>query len=203
MSPLVRLMQTRDAAAVARLHAASITEGFLSRLGQRFLRQLYLGIAEADGSCVYVAELNGQVVGFCAYARDVGAMYKRVLRKRFCRLGVAALPRVLNPLVVKEVLDTLRYPAKQSDAQLPAAEILSISVDAAARGSGCGRKLLEAVYERARADGQRQIKVLAGARLEGANRFYQACGFDKVAEIVQHGEVLNVYVRDTEPEAAE
>ena len=31
-------------------------------------------------------------------------------------------------------------------------------------------------------------------RLEGANRFYPACGFEKAAEIVQHGEVLNVYI---------
>lgn len=41
-----------------------------------------------------------------------------------------------------------------------------------------------------------QVKVLAGAALPGANRFYPACGFHKVAELTQHCESLNVYVYD-------
>ncbi len=196
--PTVRFMTTGDAADVARLHAESITEGFLSRLGPRFLRQLYIGVHQAEGSCVYVAEHEGRILGFCAYARDVSAMYKRVLRARFFRLGLASLPYSLNPRLLREIFDTLRYPAKQAACDLPAAEILSISVSAEARGTGTGRALLEAVYERARADGETKIKVLAGAKLDGANRFYQACGFTKVAELTQHGETLNVYVRALE-----
>jgi hypothetical protein len=52
-----------------------------------------------------------------------------------------------------------------------------------------------AAPRQARADGQVPLKVLAGARLEAANRFYPACGFTKTAELIQHGEILNVYVR--------
>jgi len=192
---LIRTMHDEDAAAVARLHAQSITQGFLSKLGERFLRQLYLGIARDEGSGVVVALRGQDVAGFCAYSRDVSSMYRRVLRARTFRLGLASLPRSLNPLLIKEVFDTLRYPSKQSAKRLPPAEILSIAVAASERGTGVGNKLLEEAVEWVRQEGQSAIKVVAGARLEGANRFYIACGFEKVAEIVQHGEILNVYVK--------
>lgn len=191
----VRQMEPADAAAVARLHAETITTGFLSNFGGRFLRQLYLGIASDEGSRVFVVGEPGTVLGFLAYSRDVSAMYRRVLRRRFFQLAFASLPRSLNPLLIKESFDTLRYPAKQTAQKLPPAEILSTGVSAAARGTGIGRLLVEAAVEQARADGQRQLKVLAGAGLEGANRFYSACGFEKTAELIQHGDTLNVYVK--------
>lgn len=190
----IDLMQKRDAGQVAALHAATITEGFLLRLGRRFLRQMYLGVAEDEHSVVYVARAGDRVLGFCAYSEDVSAMYKRVLRSRWWRLGWASVPNSLNPFVLKEVLDTLRYPAKQAAVDLPPAEILSIGVDASTRGGGVGRKLLDRALEHARAAGQTRVKVLAGAKLAGANAFYQRYGFSKLAELTQHGEVLNVYV---------
>jgi ribosomal protein S18 acetylase RimI-like enzyme len=190
-----RPMTHADADAVADIHAASIDQGFLVRLGRRFLRQLYLGIASDAGSRVFVAVDGQQIVGFAAFSRDVGAMYRHVLRSRFFRLGLAAVPAALNPFLVREIFDTLRYPAKQHAQRLPAAEILSIAIRPGARGGGVGRRLLDELYGAARAAGVDEVKVLAGARLEGANRFYAQCGFVRCAEIIQHGEPLNVYVR--------
>ncbi len=192
----IGLMQDREAGAAARLHAESITAGFLTRLGTRFLRRLYLGIAHDAESCVFVAREANDVVGFCAYSRNVGAMYKRVLRASLFRLGSASLPSSLNPWLLKEIFETLRYPAKQRARSLPAAEILSIAVSRQARGTGTGRLLLNAALQRARTDGESAIKVLAGAELEDANRFYQRCGFHRAAELIQHGKILNVYMRD-------
>jgi len=191
----IRSMTDDDAMAVARMHVSSITEGFLSRLGVRFVRQLYLGIARDDCSHVWLADDGARIIGFCAYSRNVSAMYKQVLRARGVRLALASLPRSLNPIVIKEILDTLRYPAKQVEKELPSAEILSISVDAGSRGTGLGWQLIGKAINQARKDGEEAIKVLAGSKLEGANRFYQACGFEKHDEIVQHGGILNVYVR--------
>jgi GNAT superfamily N-acetyltransferase len=201
---VIREMTARDAAAVADLHFECINKGFLIRLGRSFLRQLYLGIAADAESRVWVADVDPDggrstsVVGFCAYSRNVAGLYKRVIKSRFLRLGFASLPYSLNPWVMKEVVDTLRYPAKQGAKALPPAEILSIAVSDRARGGGVGRKLLEAALEQARRDGVDAIKVLAGAKLEGANRFYPACGFAKADEITQHGETLNVYVLSIE-----
>lgn len=197
----IRNMLEGDAAAVARLHAAGLRDGFLHRLGGRFLATLYRGMAEAVGTHVWVAESDGDVCGFCAYTRNVRAMYADVLRARFVRLAFASLPHSLNPFVLKEVLDTYRYPAKQQTQDLPAAEILSIAVAPSAGRTGVGRKLLEEALHQAANDGVAEIKVVAGAQLEAANRFYTACGFERRGQIVQHGHALNVYVRAVTKEA--
>ena len=197
----IQPMRPEDARAVAALHARGINKGFLVKLGRRFLRELYLGIAQDPDSSVFVALASGRVVGFCAYAGNVAGLYKRVLKARWFRLGLASLPNSLNPWLVKEVFDTLRYPGKQSAAKLPPAEILSIAVDESMRGAGVGKILLRHALDQARRDGQHEIKVLAGAHLDGANRFYQQCGFENRAQIIQHGEPLNVYVRQTDAPA--
>ena len=198
----IRPMQPADAPAVAALHDAMIGEGFLRRLGRRFLAALYRAIARTPGSAVFVADAGGRVVGFCAYSQDVSAMYRRVLRRRGWRLLLAAIPRLFDPRLALEALDTLRYPSKQAACDLPPAEILAIAVDPQMHGRGVGRRLLAAAIRQARDDGQPALKVLAGEKLEGANRFYQACGFACVARIVQHGEPLNVYVLRLDADAA-
>jgi ribosomal protein S18 acetylase RimI-like enzyme len=187
-------MQPADGRAVARLHAATITEGFLLKLGLRFLAELYRGIAADPESIVLVARQTDQVVGFCAFSANVGGLYKRVLRRRLFRLGWAALPRALNPRVLREVADTLRYPAKSSVRELPPAEILSIGVDAGCQGGGVGRTLLDHALAHARRVGCDHVKVLAGAKLAGANAFYTRYGFHVAGQVVQHGEPLNAYV---------
>ena len=194
VQPLAR----EHAPAVARLHARRINEGFLVRLGERFLGELYLAIAAEPDAAVLVALNQTRVVGFCAYARDVAGLFRRLLRRRGWRLGLAALPRAFNPRILFKIIETLRYPAKQEGAKLPAAEILSIAVDDQMRGAGIGTMLIERALQLAQRDGQAEIKVLAGAALEGANRFYLKCGFEKRTQIFQHGEPLNVYVRRLE-----
>lgn len=195
----VRHMRPNESSAVALLHAEEITGGFLNKLGLRFLACLYRCIEDEESSHVWIARENNDIIGFCAYARNVGGLYKRVLRKRFFRLALASLPRSLNPWVVKEMVDTLRYPAKQHARQLPDAEILSIAVRARGQGRGIGKRLMEEVLAQATGDGEAEIKVVAGADLARANRFYISCGFDKCCEIEQHGHVLHAYVKRLQP----
>lgn len=197
----IQPMAGEHAPAVAALHARRIHEGFLVQLGERFLSELYRGIAADPEAAVLVALNQSRVVGYCAYARDVAGLFRQVVRRRWWRLGLAALPRALNPRVVVKILETLGYPAKQDGAKLPAAEILSIAVDKSMRGAGIGKMLLEHALQLARRDGQAEIKVLAGASLEGANRFYLKCGFEKRMQIVQHGQPLNVFVRRVDDSA--
>ena len=200
---VIRKMRTAEATVVARLHAAAITEGFLNKLGIRFLASLYLGIVQDGDSQVWVADRDGEIIGLCAYARNIGALFRSVVRRRFLRLAFASVPYSLNPLVLKEVLDTFRYPAKKQSQRLPAAEILSIAVDARGRGTGTGRRLLGEAMRQAAMDGVAEIKVVASADLVAANRFYVACGFAQRTEIIQHGHTLNVYVRSVPPHAAQ
>ncbi|HNO78729.1 MAG TPA: GNAT family N-acetyltransferase [Phycisphaerae bacterium] len=193
---MIRTMRRSDERLVAALHMKAISGGFMAQLGQRFLAQLYRGIGQDENSVVWVSEIDGVFNGFCAYTSNVAGLYKRILRRRFLQLGCAALPQALRPSIIMECLDTLRYPGKLSAIDLPAAEILSIAVEDSAQGTGTGKRLIGYALDRAQEDGETHIKVLAGHKLEGANRFYKACGFQKQLELIQHGEPLNVFVFD-------
>ena len=76
---VVRPGTITDALTAARLHAGQIDEGFLSRLGPRFLCHLYGRIARSPSSFLLMAERGGAPAGFVAGATDVGALYRQFL----------------------------------------------------------------------------------------------------------------------------
>lgn len=191
-------LRTEYVDAVARLHIAGITEGFIASLGPRFVRYLYQGILAAPGAFSYVAEdSDGQVLGFISCAESVGQIYKQVLKRNFLGLTLAVAPKMVRPRVLRNVCETLLYPSKADDS-LPPAELLSIVVDDKARGMRVGARLVEKGLQEFHNRGVERIKVMVGAMLP-ANAFYLKMGFVKVGEYAHHGHTLNAYTIDTTP----
>lgn len=197
----VRRMVAGDADEVARLHALTINRGFLARLGRRFLCELYLGILQDPESSIWVVERGGRVRAFLAYAKSLSGLYRRVLRSRSWRMALAMFPRILHPRFLKHALETWHYPSTQSELRLPEAELLALGVHPELRGRGAGRLLVDQMLARARQDGQREIKVIAGADLDDANAFYQRLGFRHLTQFEHHGRISNVYVISVESAA--
>lgn len=192
-------MEPRHAGAVARLHARYIPGGALALLGRLFMRELYCGIASDPESRVWVAVEAGRVLGFLAYSRDVARMFKSVIRSRLLRLAFAAVPAVVNPKAIARAIGILRYPSKQSAADLPPAELLSVAVDESARGKGVGAALMQQIVQQAEADNVPALKVLVGAQRAEARRMYERAGFMQHSELRQHDQLLVVYVRAITP----
>jgi len=178
----VRPAVAADALAVAELHVARISEGFLSQLGAGFLRRLYRRIVASHEGFVLVAESDGRTVGFAAGVTDVGRLYRDFLVRDGIVAGVAAAPRILRSW--RRVLETLRYPAGDDD--LPAAEVLSVAVDARTVARGVGGRLVEAALDEFRRRGTRAVKVVAGADNGAALALYAGRGFVPRARISIH-----------------
>lgn len=197
----IRPMTPRDALPVARLHRDGIATGFLSSLGETFLRQLYAALPGCPAGFGYVC-VNGDnaVQGFIVCAEDTGQVYKQTMVSRGAAMAVTLLPRVArHPSVIRHLWETLRYPS-EAGAHLPPAEILSIVVCKEARGQSIGRRLVRAAIEEFRRRGIEHIKVAAGAENEAPNAFYRKCGFRRALQRLHHGQTMNVYVRDTSSE---
>jgi GNAT superfamily N-acetyltransferase len=189
---------------VARLHAEGIKEGFLSTLGIRFLAVLYKGIANAAGSGVLVAVEGDRCLGFIAYARDVKACYKQVLKLTWPSLMMAMLPNAVNPSIYKKAFETLLYPFLRRDAVKEGIdektgglrpELLSMAVAEDARDKGIGKLLVQAVDEEMRRMDVAGYYVVTHGVDERANGFYQRCGFAKTHEFVSHGKPMNEYYK--------
>ncbi|MCE5278173.1 MAG: GNAT family N-acetyltransferase [Planctomycetaceae bacterium] len=182
----------------ARLHAMGIGSGFLSSLGQGFLRQLYAAISSSPSGFGFVCvDEEDRVLGFIACAESVGRLYKQSLMRRGIFMAAALARFLIRPAVIARAWQTLRYPSEVS-ADLPPAEVLSIAVDERCRGLGVGRDLMEAANAEFRRRGIVQVKAAVGAALVSANAFYLKCGFRLAATQQHHGLPMNLYIEELE-----
>src|SRR5258706_7932200 len=126
----IRPATREETPVAARLHANSITEGFLSRLGPGFLARLYRRIVRDDHSFLFVAEHDNAIVGMIAGTEDVSALYPRFARRDGVVAGIVAAPRLVRH--AGAVLETWRY-GGTDEAGLPSAELLAGAIDPVAR----------------------------------------------------------------------
>ena len=190
-------MDKSMARSVATLHRSAIDSVLLSALGEAFLCQMYIGIASAQGSGVWVAvDTDRQLAGFIAGTLSLGKCYRQVLIHRALPLISAALPRLLHPVVIKHCIDTVAYPkaSAASDATRPGAELLAIGVAQYARRRRVGSSLVATLEDAFRRWGfSGEYCVVAGADDAVAKSFYKAVGFRLQRIIYHHGRKLNEY----------
>lgn len=180
---------------VAELHAANLDQGFLSKLGPRFLALLYRSIDESPASALILAREGDQVVGFAAGTLDMGEVYRRLLG-HWAALAVALAPSLLVPSRLWRMLETLRFSrgggAQGPAAALPEAELLSIAVDPGFRGQGHADRLYEGLREFFAQRGCGEFKIIVGAALAPAHRFYRRMGAEPAAEVEVHPGALSI-----------
>jgi ribosomal protein S18 acetylase RimI-like enzyme len=185
-------MQKEHVIAVARLHIDGIDKGFISSLGEDFVKYLYESIVWLPQSFGFVAVEKGRIVGFVSCVEDLRIVYKYVLKHHVFSLFWKMLPKLLKWRNIKNVFETLFYPSKQ-DNNLPVAEMLSLVVSKEFRGKGIGRKLLEQALLEYLKRGFVVVKVMAGEELK-ANKLYERIGFQLVGQYTHHGHLTNFYV---------
>jgi glycosyltransferase involved in cell wall biosynthesis/ribosomal protein S18 acetylase RimI-like enzyme len=191
--PRVRLARPQDAPALAQLHIHSLPDGFLSSLGERFLRVFYAALARDKGAITLVADGDEGVVGFAAGAASVGDFYRRFFVRRAIPAAIAAGHHLWRPRMLSRAWETARYAGDTGD--YPEAELISIGIADSRRGRGLGRQLLEGVLEGLREKGVQEVRVMVGADNESANEFYLRMGFRALGKIAVHrGQLSNLLV---------
>ncbi|MBK5965864.1 hypothetical protein CCR95_17720 [Thiocystis minor] len=183
--------------AVADLHARTIEQGFLSTLGPGFLSLLYQAINENPESALIVAYEDGAVCGFIAGTLNLKQVYRGLLR-RWPALFVALAPSLLIPTRLWRIIEILRYSrgAGADSVSLPEAELLSLAVLPSYRGRGHAESLYAGLVRFFADRQQAAFKIVVGAELAQAHRFYRRMGAEPRAEIALHqGASSTVYVQ--------
>jgi len=201
LSSYIRPMRASDAEAVAKLHQAGISRGFLSSLGTNFLKELYRAIPASSTGMGFVLDV-GEPVAFVAITTSTGRLYKDVLKRSGFRLCQTLVTRMWRPKVVRKCFETLLYPNKVSD-DLPSAEVLSIVVNERLRGKGVGRALMRRAMAALSAAGIERVKVACSPANRPAVGLYTHCGFRLAQESEHHGQPFALYVSGVAPKPAE
>jgi len=182
-SVVVRPATTDDAARAAALHSEQIADGFLSRLGPRFLTRLYRRVCRTDNSFLLVAEHSGRIVGFVAGSVDTRRLFAGFL----ARDGAAAVLGSAWPLLSswRQVIETLRRGRGESG-HAADGELLAIAVDPALQGRGVGRRLVDALLAEMDRRGAGTVAVVVGADNTPALSLYGSSGFAPVQRFELH-----------------
>lgn len=179
----VRPARRGDEASIAGLHVNGIETGFLSSLGNRFLRLLYSRLLTSPGGNTFVAVQDDNVVGFVAGSESTGDFYREFLRSSFLQAMWALLPALIRPQVWKKVFETLRYGGSDDAAS---AELLSMAVAPSVRGRGVGRALVDALLGEFEGRSVQGVRVVVGAENEAAIGLYRRAGFEEPVELEMH-----------------
>lgn len=171
---VVRAGSTGDAWPVAQLHAAQITEGFLSSLGPRFLERLYRRMCRTEGSFLFVGDAEGTVVGFVAGSVDTAQLFSGFVRRDGLVAAMRAPFRLLSSW--RRVLETLRHGRPQPE-DTSDGELLAIAVHPAWRRQQLGARLVQALLEEMRKRSADTVEVVVGAENASAIAMYEAAGF--------------------------
>ena len=89
-------LKTEHIPEVAQLHIMGIKEGFFGSLGNKFVCCLYQAIIESDQAFGFVAIKDGEVLGFVSCVESLSSLYKHIIKKDFCNLAWAMLPKMLR-----------------------------------------------------------------------------------------------------------
>ena len=190
---IVRGARADEAGLIAAPHA-EIATGFLPTLGRPFLARLYKALIVWPPADVLVADRDGDVRGFVASVEHTGAFYKHFVLRHGLMAGIAALPRLVRPSVIRRVFETFRYGTDDAGA-VAHAELFAVATAAETRGEGVGSALLDAATARYRERGLTEVQVVVGADNEASLAAHRKAGFvDRAMIEVHKGEPSKVLV---------
>ena len=192
-----RDLEVIHAGQVATLHIQCISTGFISSMGIDFVTALYESIVQSKSSFGVVAVSNGKVLGFAAFTTNINTLYKSIVWRKGLKFALLLAGHMCSVKLIKKMFETLFYPARIKDMNLPSAELLSIAVTGEEQRKGLAGQLIERGFRHCRETGVDKVKVLIGADNTAGNKLYLKCGFELAGQILNHGVLSNIYLAQT------
>ena len=200
MDYIIEELRPAHLPSLARVHLDTFEGYFLTRMGERFLREYYrcyLFSEHGIGFVALPADAESDVVGFVTGADDSAAFYDQAFRRRFWALAIAAAMRCLRvPRVIPEVWarrskalrrDESRgsenhrsHPAQGLD--LPSASLISIGVDAHHRRQGIAKRLVSTFVQDLRNRDVSAVTLSVFQSNMAARAFYEDMGWQLVGD---------------------
>ncbi len=173
---IVRRACEADAPVLASVMAEAINWGRLSQLGDKFNTMVHRHLANSKYAITFVAERNGEILGYASGVTDVSKFYREFLWQFGVAAAITLLPKVFKPSMLAAIIRGLTYFPDAHPAD-PKAEIVSLSVRTHAKRSGVGQAVMAATNKEFKARGITMVKVgTVEVNNEAANKHYSRMG---------------------------
>lgn len=188
----IRHLSPKDSLSLSRLHLQNLNTFFVGKPGLQLLSLYYKVIALGRGSCGFVAEQDGRIVGFVCGIWDPKKVRSTLLKKYFFLLIFWAFIQIMvKPVLLKSFLGRFeRVPSNSTNEEF---ELRPIVVVSEARGTGLSLQLLRNLLNSAQEQGFPQIFLVTEENNTSANRFYQRSGFQLKDKANRNGIKYNRY----------
>lgn len=172
---------------LAKQQRSQLDLSFINSLGTPFVALLFRHIQESPVGCLITARerASGAIVGHISAASDLRSLYRGFVVRHGLRAAWLAR-RALTPSGCARALETLWYPRRSRIAALPAAELLTFTIEQPHRGSGLSVLLYDELMRTMKAHGVRAIKVVTTATLVHFHAFLRHRGWKQVGDIRLH-----------------
>ena len=171
---------------IAELHKLSITQGFLSTMGESFLSLMYEAIDSDSRSILLVEVINGKVVGFIAGGSHIKYVYWQML-KQLPRLIIVLFPEIIKPKKFINILELILFSfKKKTNVKTEMPELFSIAVLNSHRGKGIAKRLYKSFSRMLSKNGDSAFNILVGDNLDSAHRFYTKMGAIPIKRLSVH-----------------
>lgn len=192
----LRKMGVFDAPQCVAIHMRAFKGFFLTFLGERFLHELYASIACDPTGIGFVAEEDGQIVGFVSGTDQPAGLYRRLLQKRWWNFGWASFGALVKrPVILPRLLRAFSMPSQHMQVGR-CGTLMSIAVDPQMQGKKVGQMLVRAFLDESARRGLEHVNLTTDrVNNDCANRFYQRLGFMFLRHYVTpEGRQMNEYV---------
>jgi len=185
---------------VARLHVEYIKSGFMSQLGERFLKCFYRTISKSESSylAVYINEKN-EVCGFISGTISLPNLKKELKKK--CKLTIVEsfLKLIFNPMKILNFFESYKYASSEHFKVATNSELISIVVRQECRSKGIAKALYKSLVYFFKEKKVKKFKILVGSNLKEAQKFYEKMGAEKIDEIEIHKGIKSfLYIQNIE-----
>lgn len=193
---MIKPLTVNDIPHIVLLHKTCFPQDTLTLLGQKFLQLMYTGLLNLSDVHAFGATKKGELVGFVIGVGDSKTAMRRIISSRAFAFIAALLPIVVNPPLLKRILETFFY--GQKSATTPA-ELLVIGVALSFRHRGTGRKLFTAFTKSLQKKKIFHFHVSVYSDNWIANRFYKNLGGRKTHVFNLYNKKWQVYKHTTLP----
>jgi ribosomal protein S18 acetylase RimI-like enzyme len=172
---------------VAKLHMEYIKSGFMSQLGERFLKCFYrtISISESSYLAVFINEKN-EVCGFISGTVSLLNLKKDFKKK--CKLTIVSsfLKLFFTPVKILNFFESYKYASLEPIKITTNSELISIVVKQDCRNKGIAKALYKSLIHFFKEKKVKKFKILVGSNLKEAQKFYEKMGAEKKGDIEIH-----------------
>lgn len=205
-APVLRLQRGTpiDVDAMVKVHMDAFKGFFLTSLGPRFLRELYLDFVDGPETVCLTAYDEDGLCGFVVGPTAPRHFFRNLLARRgflFCLWAVPALLR--HPSVVaKRLFGAVFYRGTEPEQLQGGALLSSLAVTPRCAGKGVGSRLVKEFVQETMVRGARFVYLITDRDGNDAvNRFYVGAGFQLETSFQVRGRWMNRYVKFPEARA--